>query len=193
MLSYIWTGFLILSILFACRTGQTAALAGAALNGARAGVELSVSLAGILCLWSGFAQVMERARLTDALARVLRPLLRVLYPHTGPEALAPISANMSANLLGLGNAATPPGIQAIAKMKAAAGHSRATDDMCMLIVVNTASIQLIPATVAALRLSAGAAQPFDILPAVWLTSLCSVCAGIAAARGLALVWRRLGW
>ena len=144
----------------------------------------------LMRLW----QMVDSLRMPiDALARVLRPLLRVLYPHTGPEALAPISANMSANLLGLGNAATPPGIQAIAKMKAAAGHSRATDDMCMLIVVNTASIQLIPATVAALRLSAGAAQPFDILPAVWLTSLCSVCAGIAAARGLALVWRRLGW
>ena len=192
-MSYIWTGFLILSILFACRTGQTSALAGAALTGARAGVELSVSLAGTLCLWSGLAQVMERAGLTDGLSRLLRPLLRLLFPHTGPAALAPISANLSANLLGLGNAATPPGIQAIARMKAASGHGRATDDMCTLIVVNTASIQLIPATVAALRLSAGAGHPFDILPAVWLTSLCSVCAGIGAAKGLALVWRRLGW
>ena len=136
---------------------------------------------------------MERAGLTASLGKLLRPLLRRLYPHTGVDALDLISANLSANLLGLGNAATPPGIQAVQRMQAASGSESATDDMCRLIVMNTASVQLIPATVAALRQSAGAARPFDLLPAVWLTSVCSVCAGIGAAWVLGRVWRGLGW
>lgn len=100
-----------------------------------------------------------------------------------------VSANISANLLGLGNAATPLGIRAAAEMAAAARGDTATDDMCTLVVMNTASIQLIPATVAAVRAAAGAANPFDILPAVWMASLSSVTVGILVAKLLKRLWR----
>lgn len=99
-----------------------------------------------------------------------------------------IAANVSANLLGLGNAATPLGIQAVRRMRQGE-DDHATDEMCLLIVCNTASIQLIPTTVAAVRSGAGCATPFDILPAVWLASVLSVTAGICAAKVLRRVWR----
>lgn len=99
-----------------------------------------------------------------------------------------IAANVSANLLGLGNAATPLGIQAVRRMRQGSGGT-ATDEMCLFIVCNTASIQLIPTTVAAVRSGAGCSTPFDILPAVWLASALSVTAGICAAKLLRRVWR----
>ena len=101
-----------------------------------------------------------------------------------------LCANLSTNLLGLGNAATPMGINAVRRMQAVSGTAEATDDMCLLIVMNSASVQLIPSTVAALRASLGAASAFDILPAVWLASSVSVTSGILAARLLRRWWRR---
>jgi spore maturation protein A len=115
----------------------------------------------------------------------------VLFPGVrhNKEAMEAVSANVSANLLGLGNAATPLGIKAATEMSKQSRGGVATDDLCMLVVINTASIQLIPATVGALRAAAGAARPFDILPAVWLSSLASVTVGILAAKLLRRVWR----
>ena len=105
------------------------------------------------------------------------------------ETLAAVSANVSANLLGLGNAATPLGIRAATRMAEGCGGV-ASDELCRLVVLNTASIQLLPTTVAAVRSAHGCAAPFDILPAVWLSSALSVAAGLLAARGLQAVWRR---
>ena len=102
-----------------------------------------------------------------------------------------IAANVSANLLGLGNAATPLGIQAARQMSRRT-PGVASDELCMLVVCNTASIQLIPTTVAGVRQAAGCAAPFDILPAVWIASALSVCAGILAAKLLALFWPSAG-
>ena len=99
-----------------------------------------------------------------------------------PEAAAALSGNLTANLLGLGNAATPLGLKAVQRMKQLSGSDRASNEMCRLIVMNTASVQLLPTTVAAVRSSLGAASPFDILPAVWVTSLCSVFLGLLAAK-----------
>lgn len=181
-MSWIWTGFLLISILYGCASGQMGPLSAAVLDGARSGVTLAVSLAGPICLWSGLSHVMTEAGWTDTLAQWLAPLLRQLFPTAWQdrETRQSLCANLSANLLGLGNAATPPGIRAVRRM-AAGCHGRASDELCRLVVLNTASIQLIPATVAAVRSTQGCATPFDILPAVWLTSLCSVAAGLAAA------------
>jgi len=99
-----------------------------------------------------------------------------------------ISANVSANLLGLGNAATPLGLDAARRMSRTSG-AVASDALCMLVVCNTASIQLIPTTVATVRAAAGCAAPFDILPAVWLASVISVGVDIAAAKVCARLWR----
>jgi len=175
-----------------CRllTGQGAALAASIPAGAQAGIELSLSLAGSLCLWTGVGRLLERAGITAQLSRLLAPLLHVLFPGTKQDkALTEaLSGNICANFLGLGNAATPMGIRAVQQMAETSATGAATDEMCRFIVLNTASIQLIPATVAAVRASLGCATPFDILPAVWITSLCSAGIGVAAAYLLGKVW-----
>ena len=123
---------------------------------------------------------MEATGMTDRLSRLLRPLLHRIFPSTKRDAALArdLSANICANFLGLGNAATPMGIQAAKRLKQG---DTATDELCRLIVLNTASIQLIPANVAAVRSSLGCGTPFDILPAVWITSLLSAGLGVTAA------------
>ena len=191
MMSMLWTGMVAAAILCGLATGRGPEVAAAAMEGARAAVDLCLSIAGMLCLWSGVMEVMRRSGLSGQLSRLLRPVLGRLFPEAAGDRriMDSISANVSANLLGLGNAATPLGIEA-AKGLAKKSPGRASDGLCMLIVCNTASIQLIPTTVAAVRAAEGCAAPFDILPAVWLASALSVCTGILACKILARVWRR---
>ena len=190
-MSWIWGGMVILSLLFGAATGRIDAVSEAALSGAQNAVELSLSMAGVLCLWSGIMEIMRVCGLTDGLARALRPLMRRLLPEASrdSETLAAVSANVSANLLGLGNAATPLGIQAARRMARGCGGV-ASDELCRLVVLNTASIQLLPTTIASVRAAAGCKTPFDILPAVWLSSVLSVTAGLTAAWLLSLAGRR---
>lgn len=182
-MSWIWTGILSLSLLCAAMTGNGSALAAAIPTGAQAGVTLSISLAGSICLWTGVGKLMERSGVTRLLSRLLQPLLHRVFPNTRQDATLSgyLSANICANFLGLGNAATPMGIQAAKRLADPLQPGRATDQLCRLIVLNTASIQLIPANVAAIRAGLGSASPFDILPAVWVTSLCSASLGLCAA------------
>ena len=188
-MTWLWTGMVTASLLFGAATGNLGALGGAALEGARSAVELCVTMAGVMCLWTGVMEVMEQSGLTALLSRSFRPLLRRLMPNAerDPEILSAVSANLSANLLGLGNAATPLGIRACRLM--ARGGDIASDDLCLFVVLNTASIQLFPATVAGLRSALGARNAFDILPAVWLASGVAVAAGVAMAKLLARLWR----
>lgn len=192
VMSWIFTGLVLASILFAALNGRGSAVSGAALEGAQAGVNLAVSIAGSLCLWSGVGKLMEKVGITDMLSRLLSPLLGILFPGTKKDgALAgSLSANVCANFLGLGNAATPMGIDAAKRLRDPANPGLATDEMCRLIVLNTASIQLIPTNVAAVRSVLGCVSPFDILPAVWVSSICSASLGLAAAWLLGKVWKR---
>lgn len=189
-MTILWTGMVVLSILCGLATGQSAQVAAAAVEGTQAAVELCLSIAGMLCLWTGVMEVMRRSGLAEKLSRLLRPMLRLLFPQVARdrETMDSIAANVSANLLGLGNAATPLGLEAARRMSRRS-PGVASDALCMLVVCNTASIQLIPTTVAAVRSAAGAEQPFDILPAVWLSSALSVAVGIAAAKLCARLWR----
>ena len=186
-MTVIWTGMTALSLLCALAMGNQGELASAALDGAASAIELGISMAGVLCLWMG---VMQRAGLAEKLARLLRPILRRLFPDFAGDrgTMDTIAANVSANLLGLGNAATPLGLEAARRMSRRT-PGVASDSLCMLVVCNTASIQLIPTTVAAVRMAAGSATPFDILPAVWVTSALSVATGILAAKLLSRLWR----
>ena len=188
-MAVIWTALAAASVLCGLATGRMEAVSAAALEGAGAAVELALSMAGAICLWSGVMEVMHRAGLAEKLTRLLRPVLRRLYPaFAGDRAVMDhIAANVSANLLGLGNAATPMGLRA-ARAMAKRTPGVASDELCMLVVCNTASIQLIPTTVASVRAAAGSGSPFDILPAVWLASALSVAAGILAATLLGKVW-----
>ena len=183
-MNVLWPVLLLFSVISAICTGKTAALSAAVLEGAQSGITLAVSLAGPLCLWSGAANVMADTGATAVLANLFSPFLRHLFPNAwqNPTAREALCGNLSANVLGLGNAATPLGIRAVRAM--ADGSGIASDELCRLVVLNTASIQLLPTTVAALRAAAGCRTPFDILPAVWITSLCSVSVGLLAAKGL---------
>lgn len=189
-MAWIWTGMAVLSILCGLATGRGELVAAAAVEGAQAAVELCVSIAGMLCLWTGVMEAMRRSGLAEGLSRLLRPVLSLLFPQVSGDrgVMDSISANVSANLLGLGNAATPLGIEAVRRMERKSPGT-ASDAMCMLVVCNTASIQLIPTTVASVRAAAGSSSPFDILPAVWLASALSVGVGIAACKLFARIWR----
>lgn len=190
VMSYVWALLVGVSVVCAAVTGQMGALSGAVMQGAQSGITLAVSIAGSLCLWAGIGRAMERLGIAAALARMLRPLLHRLFPSTGQDAelAGALSANICANLLGLGNAATPPGIEA-ARRLAVRSPGAASDELCRLIVLNTASIQLIPANVAAVRSSLGCAAPFDILPAVWIASVLSAGLGVTAAWALGRIWK----
>ena len=184
VMGMIWMVLVVTAVIAAALEGNLGALSPAVMEGASSAIKLALSLAGALCLWSALAKLMERAGALRGLARVMRPVFRRLFPQASRDktAMGYLCANVSANLLGLGNAATPMGIAAVKRMQELAHTRTATDEMCRLIVMNTASIQLLPTTVAAVRASLGAAAPFDILPAVWVTSALSVTAGLLAAR-----------
>ena len=189
-MAWIWTGMAVLPILCGLATGRGDLVAAAAVEGAQAAVELCVSIAGMMCLWTGVMEIMRRSGLAEGLSRLLRPVLSTLFPQVSGDrgVMDSISANVSANLLGLGNAATPLGIEAVRRMERKSPGT-ASDAMCMLVVCNTASIQLIPTTVASVRAEGGGSSPLDILPAVWLASALSVGVGIAACKLFARIWR----
>lgn len=188
VMSWIFVGIVIVSLTFSVVSGTTAAVSSAIATGAQAGVTLAISIAGSLCLWSGVGKLMEAAGITNTLSKFLKPIISRIFPKSkkDPILAGHLSANICANILGLGNAATPMGIKSAKRL---ANNHTANDDLCRLIVLNTASIQLIPATVAALRTSLGCTTSFDILPAVWVTSLCSAGLGLTAAFILGKLWR----
>ena len=190
-LSYFWAGAVLCAVFFAFFTGSGTQTTAGALDGAVSAVELCVAMAGPLALWAGLGKLMDRAGLTAVLAKVLSPILGRVFPEsrTDKELAKHLSANVTANILGLGNAATPMGIRAAGRLRDPADPARATDSLCRLVVMNTASIQLLPTTVATLRRAAGCETPFDILPCVWVSSILSVSAGLLAAWALGRVWR----
>ena len=192
IMAWVWTGMVVLSLVFGIALGDLGAVASAAMEGAGEAVSTCISIGGMICLWSGIMEVMRRCGLTDGLSRLLRPILSRLYPSArrDQEAMEALSTNMAANLMGLGNAATPAGIRAAQRLYQLQQGSGAGAELCMLVVMNTASIQLFPATIAGVRAAGGAAAPFDILPAVWITSAVSVAAGILAAKLMERLWKK---
>ena len=178
-MAVIWTLGMMAAVLYACAAGTTAALTPAFIEGIDAAVGFCTGAGAMMVFWCGLFAVMEECGLARHLSDALRPLLRRLFPVTAghPPIFAALSANVSANLLGLGNAATPMGIRAAQGMAALPNGSR---ELACLIVMNTASVQLLPTTVASLRASLGCGAPLDILPCVLASSLLSVTAGLAA-------------
>lgn len=154
-------------------------------SGGEAAVQLLLSMCGTLCFWSGILEIMNRSGLSQSIARLLRPIISLLFGKDGQdeEAGAAISQNMAANLLGLGSAATPAGLRAAKRLHTLAQQRKETPHhVFLLMVLNSASIQLLPTSVAAVRAAAGSSSPYDILPAVWLSSAISVTVGIVTAK-----------
>lgn len=185
MMNAVLVGMLIFSVVSAAFGGNMEALSAAALSGCGEAVTLVISLTGMLCLWCGLMKIAQQCRLTEAVARLFRPLTRLLFPELPPgsPALQAICMNLSANLLGLGNAATPLGLAAMRELqKLNRQKDTASNAMVTFVVLNTASLQMIPTTCAVLRQQAGSAAPMEILPAVWLSSVASAAAALTLAR-----------
>ena len=184
MLSVIWVAFLALALLCGAVTGRLDAVTAAVGTGASEAVTLAISIAGLMCFWSGVMEVIRASGLAEKLSHALTPLLRPLFGKAANdrEAMELVSANVTANLLGLSNAATPLGLRAVDRLYTLAGRRGSPDTVLTLITLNTASIQIIPSTVAAVRASCGAAAPFDIMPAVWGASVASVAIVLLSAR-----------
>ncbi len=183
MLNYIWSGMMIIAVIFGLFTGRITEVSSALMTGANDAVAMTISLMGIMCLWTGIMNIAENTGVTEIVAKILSPLMRVLFPKLKDKtAKDAIIMNMTANMLGLSNAATPLGLKAMQELKRLSDGKTATDEMCMFIVINTASLQLIPSTVIALRQAAGSVTPTDIIIPVWICSVCVITVGVLAAK-----------
>ena len=177
MLNYIWSFLILISVICSVALGNTQNLSNAFVDSAADAIQLLLTLAGIICLWSGLMKIAERSGLNALAARLFAPLLRPLFPRLDKNSAAfeAISMNISANLLGLGNTATPLGLKAMKELHTLNGRSaRASDEMVVFVVMNTASLQLMPTTLGILRSSYGSAAPFEILVPVWISSACAL-------------------
>ena len=171
-MNYIWSAFLVISCFTGAVFGRADFVLSEGLNGAKMAVETALSISGFLCFWSGILSVMERGGVSEKIKKFLSPVLLKMFGET--KALSDISVNVTCNLLGFGNAATPAGIRAMEKLdRENGGRKNPSRKMALFLIMNTASLQLIPTTVASMRGGAGAKNPFDILVSVWITSALS--------------------
>ncbi len=182
MLNWLWFVLLAVGVLYGAAAGSLDAVTEAALTASGDAVRLAIEMCGLLCLWLGVLQVAESSGLVDRLGRALSPLVGLLFPDvpkTHP-AFSAIVMNFSANLLGLGNAATPMGVEAARRM--GGSGEKASNALCLFLVINSSSVQLLPTTVIALRAAEGSAQPAAIaLPALAATAI-STLVGVAACK-----------
>lgn len=192
MLSIIYSIVSVVSLVCALIEGKLSALSAAVTTGATQGFSLCLTIAGAICLWNALFRVVEVLGLSEKLATFFSPFLRRIYPSSfrDPACRNAITGNFISNLLGIGNAATPMGIEAVRRMAKKTKDGFASDEICRMVVMNTASVQLIPTSVASIRTSLGAAHTFDILPAVWISSAVSVSCGLFAAFLFAKWFRR---
>lgn len=192
MMGWIFTGLIVISVLFGCLNGRMPEVSSAAIGGCAGAVELFLTLLGSICLWTGLLKVADKAGLTAVLSKLISPVTKRLFRGMDPASPAAkaICMNITANFLGLGNAATPLGIAAMKEMqKASPEKHTASRHMITFVVLNTASIQLIPTNTAMLRLQNGSTAPMDIMPSVWLTSVVTVAVGLMAVKVCSMLCR----
>lgn len=186
----------IFSVISAVFGGNAEALSSAIISSASDAVTLCIRLGGTICLWGGLMEIAESSGLTGAVCRLLSPFLKIVFPKMdmkGKTARA-ISMNVTANLLGLGNAATPLGLEAMRRLQEENGEKdRASADMMKFVVMNSAAFHLIPTTVAALRQDYGCENPFDIMPASWISSAAALLVGLTAAGILIKLTEGIRW
>lgn len=196
MLNYIWAGMVIFSVISAAFGGNGEALSSAIISSASDAVTLCIRLGGTICLWGGLMEIAEASGLTGAVCRLLSPFLKIVFPKMDMKSKTAkaISMNVTANLLGLGNAATPLGLEAMKRLQEENGKKdRASADMMKFVVMNSAAFHLIPTTVAALRQDYGCKTPFDIMPASWISSAAALLVGLTAAVILIKLSESVKW
>ncbi len=176
MLNKIWPAFIIISFSYAIFSGNLEKLNSSIFASTSDAINLCISLLGTICLWNGIMQIANKTTIIDKLVKILNPVINLLFPEIkkNKQIKKEISMNMIANILGLGNAATPLGLKAMKSMqKENTSKDTLTNSMMMFIVINTASIQLIPTTVIAIRNSLGSSNPTKIIFPVWIATICA--------------------
>lgn len=184
MLNLIWFGMIAAGIICAAMTGRMAELSAAVTDGAQQAVELSLKLLGTMCAWLGFLKIAEKSGLTELIALALSPIIDRLFPEYRNDSgiKGKMCMNISANFLGLGNAATPLGLAAMQAMSEKNHGDSPTRGMILFVVINTASVQLLPINMATIRSACGSTQPFGILPQIWLTSAAALAVCVAFCK-----------
>lgn len=185
MMNVIWGIILIISIVCSIITGKVSELSTSVMTGTSDAISLIISISGMMALWTGLMKIAESAGLTSLLSKFFSPIIKIIFPDFAPDSPAAqsICMNITANLLGLGNAATPFGINAMKEMqKLNPSATRATNSMVMFVVINTASLQLFPTCLCILRQKNGSANPLDILPALWAASIVALIVGILVTK-----------
>ncbi len=184
MLNTIWGFMIIISVITGLITGKISLVASAVIDGASDGAALILSMLGVMCFWTGIMEIAEKGGIIRFISRLLRPITKMLFKKLNPEepAMGAIVMNMAANLLGMGNAATPLGLRAMQLLdEKNGGRKKASHEMCMFVLINTASLQLIPTTVILLRQTMGSSAPGEIIVPVWLVSASALLVGVVSA------------
>ncbi len=185
MMNYVWPCLVLFAFLSSIFTGNVSAFSSAIIEGGQDAVSLLLRLVAMLCLWGGILEIAERSGATKVMSRFMLPIVRLIFPRIKNETytLEAISMNITANILGLGNAATPLGLEAMKRLQALnTDTSKASDEMVVFVVMNTAAMHLIPTSVATLRGQYGSQNPMEILPASFLTSLCALTVAVTSAK-----------
>lgn len=185
MLNIIWPIFIIISYIYAIIIGNTLEINNSIFESCQSAVNLSITFLGTMCLWSGIMKIAQKTTLMNKLTNLLSPIMKILFPEikSNNQAYKEISMNIVANILGLGNAATPLGLKAMKIMQSEnSKKDTLSNSMAIFIILNTASIQIIPTTVIAIRSSLGSTNPTSIILPVWIATICAAIAGIASAK-----------
>lgn len=185
MLNTIWPIFIIISFIYAIFSGRVAQINDAIFASAKDAVDLCITLFGTICLWNGIMQIAKETTLMEKITKILQPIMKFLFPEVKKDSTAnqEMSMNIVANILGLGNAATPLGLKAMKTLqKENNKKDTLSNTMMMFIILNTASLQIIPTTVIAIRSSLGAKEPTEVIVPVWIATVSAAIAGVIAAK-----------
>lgn len=185
MLNIIWPIFIIISYIYAIFSGNVEKINNSVFDSAKNAVELTITFFGTVCLWNGIMQIAKETTLMEKITKILQPIMKFLFPEVKKDSTAnqEMSMNIVANILGLGNAATPLGLKAMKTLqKDNNKKDTLSDTMMMFIILNTASLQIIPTTVIAIRSSLGAKEPTEIIVPVWVATVSAAIAGVIAAK-----------
>lgn len=185
MLNIIWPIFIIISYIYAIFSGNIEKINNSIFDSAKSAVELTITFLGTVCLWNGIMQIAKETTLMEKITKILQPIMKFLFPEIKKDSTVnqEMSMNIVANILGLGNAATPLGLKAMKTLqKENNKKDTLSDSMMMFIILNTASLQIIPTTVIAIRSSLGAKEPTEVIVPVWIATICAAIAGVIAAK-----------
>ena len=185
MLNIIWPIFIIISYIYAIFTGKVSEINNSVFESCESAVKLTITFLGTMCLWTGIMQIAQKTTLMNKLTKFFNPLIKFIFPEIKKDskAMEEISMNIVANILGLGNAATPLGLKAMKTMQEENNKKDTlTNSMAMFIIINTASIQVIPTTVIAIRSSLNSENPTSIIIPVWIATILAAIAGITTAK-----------